>query len=40
MSMADADDGGVEYMEGGRDESRTLPVAMLGGRELPGDEPE
>ena len=38
MSIAEAEDGGVEYMEGGREESRTLPVAMLGGRELPGDE--
>lgn len=39
-STAEADDGGVEYIDGGRDESRTLPVAMLGGRELPGDDPE
>lgn len=37
-SVAEAEEGGVEYIDGGRDEPRTLPVAILGGRELPGDE--
>ena len=37
-SVAEAEDGGVEYIDGGREEPRLLPAAMLGGRELPGEE--
>lgn len=34
---SEEEDGGVEYIDGGREDPRWLP-AMLGGRELPGDE--
>lgn len=37
VRMSEAEEGGVEYMDGGREEPRWLP-AILAGRELPGDE--
>lgn len=37
-SIADAEDGGVEYIDGGREDPRLLPAAMLGGLELPGED--
>ncbi len=33
---SEEEDGGVEYIDGGRDEPRWLPT-RLAGRELPGD---